>query len=90
MSEDESPYWTLLNAVKTYRDDTGQTIYEPFVKLPSKRSVHVFIASAFGKKAQTSVILIIILDPFLLLINKYNHQIFSNIHTFGTFTILHF
>ena len=37
MSEDESPYWTLLNAVKTYRDDTGQTIYEPFVKLPSKR-----------------------------------------------------
>ena len=49
MSEDESPYWTLLNAVKTYRDDTGQTIYEPFVKLPSKRSVHVFIASAFGK-----------------------------------------
>lgn len=37
MSDDESPFWALFNAVKTYRDSTGQTIYEPFVKLPSKR-----------------------------------------------------
>lgn len=37
ISEEESPYWSLLNAVKSHRDHTGQTIYEPFVKLPSKR-----------------------------------------------------
>ncbi|XP_071136797.1 protein polybromo-1-like isoform X10 [Mytilus edulis] len=37
-SEDnESPFWTIFNAVKAFRDANGQTIYEPFVKLPSRR-----------------------------------------------------
>lgn len=39
-SEDnESPFWTIFNAVKSFRDANGQTIYEPFVKLPSRRLI---------------------------------------------------
>ncbi|XP_062616162.1 protein polybromo-1-like [Saccostrea cucullata] len=37
MSEDDNLYVTLLNAVKTHRMSSGETIFEPFVKLPSKR-----------------------------------------------------
>ncbi|XP_048738876.1 LOW QUALITY PROTEIN: protein polybromo-1-like [Ostrea edulis] len=37
MSEDDSLNVVLLNAVKNYKLPSGETIFEPFVKLPSKR-----------------------------------------------------
>ncbi len=40
VTEDESPLWALYLAVKNYRTPAGDQLSEPFLKLPSKRSVH--------------------------------------------------
>eukprot|EP00105_Crassostrea_gigas_P034204 XP_019918352.1 PREDICTED: protein polybromo-1-like isoform X16 [Crassostrea gigas] len=37
MSEDDNLYVMLLNAVKNYKLSSGETVHEPFIKLPSKR-----------------------------------------------------
>lgn len=41
MSEDDSLNVVLLNAVKNYKLPSGETIFEPFVKLPSKRYINL-------------------------------------------------
>lgn len=37
MSEDDNLYVMLLNVVKNYKLPSGETVHEPFIKLPSKR-----------------------------------------------------
>ena len=34
--EDE-PYWALFKAVRWYKDQNGQVLSEPFLRLPNKR-----------------------------------------------------